>query len=91
VAHNNLGNALLVAGRIPEAIEHYQQALLLQPDYLQADLNLATAYLRSHQNEKAINAAQKGLDLARSRGDNVQSQKIQQWLLARRTTLARPQ
>jgi protein O-GlcNAc transferase len=31
-AHHNLGNALLLTGRWPEAIRQYQEVLRLQPD-----------------------------------------------------------
>ena len=43
VTHYNLGVAYWGAGRIPEAISHYEQALRLNPDSGQAHYNLALA------------------------------------------------
>jgi tetratricopeptide (TPR) repeat protein len=43
VAHDNLGSALLQAGRLPEAIRHYEQALQIKPDYAEAHNNLGIA------------------------------------------------
>jgi tetratricopeptide (TPR) repeat protein len=40
-AHFNLGLALEKLGRAPEAIEHYQQALRIKPDFTQAQNALA--------------------------------------------------
>jgi len=42
-AHNNLGSALASAGRIPEAIAQYEDAIHLKPDYLDAHYNLGDA------------------------------------------------
>jgi len=42
-AHNNLGIALGSLGRMEEAIDHFRQALALQPDFEDARRNLATA------------------------------------------------
>ncbi len=40
-AHYNLGIVLVRLGRAPEAIEHYEQALRIRPDFADADNNLA--------------------------------------------------
>ena len=42
-AHNNLGIALGIQGRLDEAIDHFQQALAIQPDFEDARRNLALA------------------------------------------------
>jgi tetratricopeptide (TPR) repeat protein len=52
--HNNLANALLDAGRIPEAIEHYRAALRFRPDYLEAHSNLGNALLEAGRVPEAI-------------------------------------
>ena len=44
-AHNNLGNSLLVQGKMDEAIACYQQALRLQPDYADPCSNMANALI----------------------------------------------
>jgi Flp pilus assembly protein TadD/mono/diheme cytochrome c family protein len=46
-AHFNLGTALSLAGRGPEAIDEYRRALQLRPDYAQAHNNLAGALLQT--------------------------------------------
>ena len=43
VAHNNLGLALASQGRVAEAIEQFEQALRIQPDYAAAHNNLGVA------------------------------------------------
>jgi tetratricopeptide (TPR) repeat protein len=46
LAHNNLGHDLLeVPGQLPEAIDHFEAALRLQPNYPQAYNNLGIALL----------------------------------------------
>ncbi len=47
LAHNNLGNALAQAGRVPEAIVQYEQALRINPDLAEAHNNLGNLLMRS--------------------------------------------
>ncbi|MDX2171070.1 MAG: tetratricopeptide repeat protein [Deltaproteobacteria bacterium] len=49
LAHNNLGVALLAAGRTDEAIAQYRAALQFKPDYAHARANLAAAMLERYQ------------------------------------------
>ena len=53
-AQNYLGNALQELGKVPEAIEHYQQALRIDPDYAEAHHNLGGALLRVGKPKEAI-------------------------------------
>jgi Flp pilus assembly protein TadD len=53
-AHNNLGLALAQAGRLPEAISHYEQALGIQPDFAEAHNNLALALVHLGRLREAI-------------------------------------
>jgi superkiller protein 3 len=46
IAHNNLGSALADQGKLPEAIEHYRQALQIKPDYAGAHNNWGLALAR---------------------------------------------
>ncbi len=46
MAQNNLGIRLVEAGRIDEAMSHYTQALLLNPEYAEAHYNLGNAFIR---------------------------------------------
>jgi tetratricopeptide (TPR) repeat protein len=54
LAHNNLGIVLLQAGRIQEAIGHFEQAVQFRPTYTAARVNLAGALLLSRRVPEAI-------------------------------------
>ena len=54
LAHDNLGVALAQAGRIPEAIAQYEQALRIKPDFPEAHNNLGIALTRSGRIPEAI-------------------------------------
>jgi len=60
-ACNNLGAALLQTGQVPEAIEHYQQALRIQPDYLEALLSLGLALVQQGSLQEAIGQYEQAL------------------------------
>jgi tetratricopeptide (TPR) repeat protein len=62
-AQNNLANALLDAGRIPEAIAHYERALRLKPDYPEAHSNLGNALLQVGRIQESIAQCQAALKL----------------------------
>ena len=51
VAQNNLGMALAIAGRIPEALDHFREALRLEPERPLAHYNIGftLAHLGKHQ------------------------------------------
>ena len=61
MAHNNLGNEMLKAGRVPEAMQRYQEALRLDPSYEDAQVNLDAA--RHHA---ATVLCSRGLELAKA-------------------------
>ncbi|HUJ11316.1 MAG TPA: tetratricopeptide repeat protein [Verrucomicrobiae bacterium] len=44
LAHNNLGNVFWGEGKISDALEQYEQALLLNPDYAEAHNNLGNVF-----------------------------------------------
>jgi protein O-mannosyl-transferase len=54
LAHNNLGKALYDKGRMPEAIQHFQQALKINPNYALACNNLGGALAKINQLPRAI-------------------------------------
>ena len=53
-AHNNLGSALARLGRLPEAIEHWEQAVRIDPDYAEAHYNLGIAFEQTGKRGDAI-------------------------------------
>ncbi len=53
-AHYNLGNELANAGRAPEAIAQYEDALRLKPDYAEAHNNLGNALANTGRTSEAI-------------------------------------
>jgi tetratricopeptide (TPR) repeat protein len=63
VAHDSLGNALLQAGRLPEAIKHYEQALQLNPGYAAAYDNLGNALLQAGRLAEAIRQYEQALQI----------------------------
>jgi Flp pilus assembly protein TadD len=54
MAHNNLGMDLAQMGREQEAMGHYEQALQIKPDYVDAHNNLGNALLRAGKVQEAI-------------------------------------
>jgi tetratricopeptide (TPR) repeat protein len=63
VAHGNLGNIFLQEGRLDEAMDHYQKALKISPDYAEARDNIGNVFLRKGQLDEAIAQFQKVLDI----------------------------
>ena len=62
-AQNNLGMELASAGRLVEAIEHYQEAIRLKPDHAIAHNNLANALADSQRLPEAIEHYEKAVRL----------------------------
>lgn len=54
IAHYNLGNALAQKGMVQDAIEHYEQALEIKPDYRAAHNNIAFALFQAGRVDDAI-------------------------------------
>ncbi len=63
LAHNYLGCGLVVQGRIAEAIEHYQKAIEINPDYTDAHYNLGIALGEKGQLDEAMAHYQKAIQL----------------------------
>ena len=53
-ADNELGILVQGAGRVPEAIGHYEQALRLNPDFADAHRNLGNALMQTGRTQEAI-------------------------------------
>ena len=60
---NNLGAALGQAGRVQEAIGHYEQALRIKPDFAEAHNNLGNDLLQSGRVQEAIRHYEQALRL----------------------------
>ncbi len=52
--YNNLGNALVTAGRLPEALPYFEKAVAIRPGYADAQYNLGYALLRQGDTEAGI-------------------------------------
>jgi len=61
-AHNNLGQALAAAGRLPEAADHFRRALELQPRHANAYYNLGQALQRQGLTEAAAAEFRRALE-----------------------------
>jgi tetratricopeptide (TPR) repeat protein len=63
VAHYYLANELLRKGQTEEAINHFQSALRIRPDYAMAHNNLGNAFFREGRTDEAISQFQAALEL----------------------------
>jgi tetratricopeptide (TPR) repeat protein len=61
IAHNNLGAELIEQGKLPEAIEHIQQALRVKPDDASAHTNWGLALIYQGEPAEAIEHLQQAL------------------------------
>lgn len=62
LAHNNLGVALWQKGNVEGAMDHYESALAIRPDYAAAHCNLAKALRATGQIDDAIFHYRKALE-----------------------------
>jgi len=62
-AHSNLGNYLAAVGRVPEAIEQYQQSLRLKENNPEAHTNLGLALFGLGRQEEAMEQWERALRL----------------------------
>ncbi len=85
-AHNDLGNALSDAGRLPEAEEQYKEALLLNPGYPEAHNNLGIVFAKTGRLSAAIDQFEQALklcpDLASAQGNLAKVQALQNSMTA---------
>jgi Flp pilus assembly protein TadD len=63
LAHNNLAVALIVDGRIEEALSHIEQALAIQPRYAGAHFNRGIALARLGRGDEALPSFLKALEI----------------------------
>jgi tetratricopeptide (TPR) repeat protein len=62
-AHNNLGSALVQAGRVEESLPHFEAAIRYAPDYSPAHRNLGAALVRLGRSRDAIAPIREALRL----------------------------
>ena len=75
---NSLGNERLLANRLHEALQAYDRAIALQPDYVDPHFNRSSALLRLNRLPEALAALDDG------RIDNAASIIALQWLALNR-------
>jgi len=63
-AHNSLGWVLTADGQTAEAIAHLETALRLKPDFLEAHINLASAFAQGRDLAEAESEARAATKLA---------------------------
>ena len=79
-AHFSLAGALAQIGQLPEAIGHFQKALELNPSMLPAYTALADALAGVNRGVEAAKVAERGIEAARSAGDQKTAAQLQEWL-----------
>ena len=62
-AYNNVGALLKSQGKLDDAIEIYNKAILINPDYAEAYNNLGNAFKNQGETEKALQAYDKALTI----------------------------
>jgi Flp pilus assembly protein TadD len=67
IMHGNYGDLLKDAGRLDEAIGHYNQSLRIKPDYYKVYNNLGIALERKGKFEEAVNCFQKVIELTKDK------------------------
>lgn len=70
IAHYNLGMALSAEGKIDDAINHYSEAIRINPNYSEAFNNRGNAYVKLRQYQKAIDDFNKAIEI---RPDNAEA------------------
>jgi protein O-GlcNAc transferase len=63
IASSNLGSLFEQQGKLDAAVESYQQALRLKPDYAEAHYNLGNVFLQQGKLDAAIDAYQQALKI----------------------------
>ena len=76
----SLGNEYLKESNFEEAIIHLNKAIELNENYSAAWKLYAKALAENNQNEKAINAYEKGIKVAEANGDKQAVKEMQVFL-----------
>ena len=91
--HNDLGIILGNSQQNDAAIEHFQTAVKLDPKFAKAYGNLALSLARANRTAEAIATSKRGIEVARSTGQQDDAKLAEEWLTHYRDELrhARPQ
>jgi Tfp pilus assembly protein PilF len=76
LSQNGLGKVYFQMGKIKEAIASYQEAIRAVPDYVDAHLNLASAYLREGSKGLAAGSFKKVVELSPQSSQAKEAQKF---------------
>jgi len=82
-AHYKLAIALADQGKIDEPVEHYREAVRIQPNVDTSPVLhylLGVNYAQARRFEEAISSTERALSLARANGDSAMIEKLQQWM-----------
>jgi tetratricopeptide (TPR) repeat protein len=83
--HYRLGEVMRQRGQLQKAIDHYQAALQHQPDFVDVYADLVSALARVGKSTEAVESAQKGIEIARSTGQEATAKQLEDWLNQYRT------
>ena len=72
-AHYNLGNLLAERSELEEAIEHFRQAVEIEPEHAEAHESLARAFVLQGRREEAAQHYQEALRILKSRSQATAS------------------
>jgi tetratricopeptide (TPR) repeat protein len=85
-AYANL--AIVATGE--EAIQYFQKALELNPNMFPAYAALANALVNAGRGDEAVKVAERGIEIARSVGDQTSVEQLQDWLARFQAGAAKP-
>ena len=88
--HKILADLERQSGHAQPAIEHYQAAIRLQPDFTGHLLNLVPLLAQTDKSKEAIAAAEKAIALARASGQPAVVDEVEERLKHYQTELRRP-
>jgi tetratricopeptide (TPR) repeat protein len=86
---NALGESYRTTGRLQDAIEQYEATLRMKPDFAPAYAGLAQALATAGRSEEAAAAADKGIAVARSSGQDTMAEQLEEWVKQYRAELRR--
>jgi tetratricopeptide (TPR) repeat protein len=79
--HKSLGDLHQKNGNPNTAIDHYRAAIRLKPDFVEAYVNLAQSLNLTNQSDEAVATARKGIEIARSTGQDATAGQLREWLI----------